>query len=190
MTLPKRAALIAFCGAALGLGLAACGGATTNGVRTGMGRPMAMNLAMQRSSAEPPPATSGPGRMWWASATTIPKKTSNIKTEVVALTIENVKSPEGSEPAFVGPGRKPGAAVLFSVTAHAEVKVVVVNHDSGPHTFTAPGLGVNVTLAAGAKTTFQFAAPGAGTYVWYCEVPCGPWVMSHPGYMKGKVTVS
>jgi plastocyanin len=84
----------------------------------------------------------------------------------------------------------------FSVEAGDVVHVTVYNYDDMPHTFTAAGLGVNATIAAGAeekasKTTFTFHAPQkAGSYQWFCALPCDPWAMTHDGYMKGRVTVA
>jgi plastocyanin len=87
----------------------------------------------------------------------------------------------------------------FSVKAGATVKVTVYNYDDMPHSFTAAGLGVNQTIPAGGgsmkeapgKVTFTFTAPmKAGSYEWYCALPCDPWAMAHEGFMKGKVTVT
>jgi plastocyanin len=83
----------------------------------------------------------------------------------------------------------------FTVKAGATVHVTVYNYDEGPHSFYAAGLGTNVTIPAGSeskpsKTTFTFHAPQkAGSYEWYCTMPCDPWAMSHLGYMKGDVNV-
>jgi len=83
----------------------------------------------------------------------------------------------------------------FSVKAGATVKVTVYNYDDMPHTFTDPGLGTNVEIAAGdeskpSKTTFTFHAPQkAGSYEWFCALPCDPWSMSHKGFMRGDVKV-
>lgn len=172
-----------------GLGMAACGGGTTNAVRSGT-TPYGATASKVGpvSSAEPPPATIG-GHPWFSGSTSATSKGSSTGATVVHVTIESVKTPQGSEPAYVGPSGTVGAPSLFSVKAHAQVEVVVDNHDTGPHTFTAPSLGLNVTIGPDATVTFSFDAPGAGTYTWYCEVPCGSWVMSHVGYMKGKVTV-
>ena len=68
--------------------------------------------------------------------------------------------------------------------------VVVDNKDAMPHTFTASGIGVNQSIAPGTTTTFTFTPSSAGTFSWYCAVPCGGWVMSHDGYMRGNVTVT
>jgi plastocyanin len=84
----------------------------------------------------------------------------------------------------------------FSVKPGSTVRVTVYNYDEGEHTFTAPGLGANVTIAAGsaskpAITTFTFHAPlKAGRYAWYCALPCDPWAMSHNGFMRGFVNVT
>ena len=84
----------------------------------------------------------------------------------------------------------------FSVKAGATVKVTVYNYDDMPHSFTAAQLGTNAMIPGGSedkpsKTTFTFQAPQkAGSYEWYCAMPCDPWAMSHDGFMKGRVTVT
>ncbi|HET7054287.1 MAG TPA: cupredoxin domain-containing protein [Solirubrobacterales bacterium] len=84
----------------------------------------------------------------------------------------------------------------FSVKPGATVKVTVYNYDEGEHTFTAPGLETNATIAAGSEskpavTTFTFHAPQkAGRYEWFCALPCDPWAMSHDGFMRGYVSVA
>ncbi len=84
----------------------------------------------------------------------------------------------------------------FSVRAGATVSVTVYNYDDMPHTFTSDGLGTNQTIAGGAEdkasvTTFTFHAPQkAGSYDWYCALPCDPWAMTHNGFMRGRVTVT
>lgn len=84
----------------------------------------------------------------------------------------------------------------FSVQPGATVKVTVLNYDEGEHTFTSTGLGTNATIAAGSATrpvatTFTFHAPTkAGSYMWFCALPCDPWAMSQMGYMRGLVTVA
>jgi hypothetical protein len=38
---------------------------------------------------------------------------------------------------------------------------------------------------------FTFKAPSqAGSYQWFCALPCDPWAMSHDGYMRGHITVT
>jgi plastocyanin len=75
----------------------------------------------------------------------------------------------------------------------------VANQDVA-HTFTVPGLGLNVVIPAapkGGTVTVQatFKADKAGTFNWQCEAPCGTgstgWggPMATPGYMQGTVTV-
>ena len=121
--------------------------------------------------------------------TTPSANSSSGPSQVVNVTIEDVTTPDGSEPAFVGPNGK-GAADLFSATAGKEVQVVVINKDAMPHTFTVTQLGLNVTIAPAATTKFTFVAKTGGTYTWYCAIPCGSWVMSNVGYMKGNFKVA
>jgi uncharacterized cupredoxin-like copper-binding protein len=58
------------------------------------------------------------------------------------------------------------------------------------------GMGVDRTIPGGtaahpSKTVITFTAPSkAGTYVWYCRLPCDAWAMAHDGYMRGHVTVT
>lgn len=108
---------------------------------------------------------------------------------MIDVKISDITTPEGSEPAYIGPNGK-GAADLFTVKAGTAVQVVVKNADAMPHTFTVPQLGLNVTIAPMATVKFSFSAKTAGTYSWYCAVPCGSWVMSHAGYMKGDFKVT
>jgi plastocyanin len=84
----------------------------------------------------------------------------------------------------------------FSVKAGETVRVTVYNYDAMPHSFNSSQLGTNVTIPGGSEdkpseTTFTFHAPQkAGSYEWYCEMPCDPWAMSHNGFMRGRVTVT
>jgi hypothetical protein len=84
----------------------------------------------------------------------------------------------------------------FSVKAESTVHVVVENYDDAEHSFTAPGLGTNATIAGGSEakaavTTFTFRAPAkAGRYEWFCAIPCDPWAMNHDGFMRGFVSVT
>ena len=136
-----------------------------------------------------PPATLPDGRPWVSSAAGSDGSHVTAPSVVVRVSIDDEETPGGTEPAYVGPSGSVGAPILFSVKAQTEVEIVVVNHDTGPHTFDAPTLGLDVAIPADATTTFRFHAPGPGTYQWYCDAPCGPWVMSHVGYMKGEVMV-
>lgn len=87
------------------------------------------------------------------------------------------------------------------------VTVTFVNYDDMGHTFTAPGLHVNVMIKAGkhvagsdkivpTKTTYTFTPTKAGRFRYDCLMPCDPYSM-HPsfdgpdrdGYMAGYVFV-
>ncbi len=65
------------------------------------------------------------------------------------------------------------------------------------HTFTIPGLGVNVPIAPHARETFTFRTGAAGTFMWRCFDPCGTgptgWgtaMAARRGYMEGTLTVA
>ncbi|MDA8183579.1 MAG: cupredoxin domain-containing protein [Actinomycetota bacterium] len=172
-----------------GAEMMACGGPSTNGVRSGT-TPYSRTIFRARpENPEMPPATTAAGRLWASRPARTGRGHLAAPSTIVHVSIDGVKTPGGTEPAYVGPSGTVGSRILFSVKAHESIEVVVVNHDTGPHTFDAPGLGLHVTIRADATTSFRFDTPGPGTYRWYCDVPCGPWVMSHVGYMKGEVTV-
>ena len=173
--------------AAVGLGaalLAACSStpsATSTASRVTGNAPWMMQRMMTSNGSPTGSGSSGaPGSSSGTSAGA---------SETVKLQIKDVTTPEGSEPAYVGSGGA-GAKVLFTAKVGEKVTVSVANHDAMPHTFTSPDLGVDADIAPGSTTTFTFTASSAGTFTWYCSVPCGDWVMSHAGYMKGSVTVT
>lgn len=88
-----------------------------------------------------------------------------------------------------------GLPAVYGVRAGARVTVTLLNYDTSPHSFTAPGLGVDQIVAGGSptnpsRTTFTYTAPSRpGRYAWWCKFPCDPWAMTHVGYMRGYVTV-
>ena len=118
--------------------------------------------------------------------------TSAPSAQTVALAIKS-----DTEHARKGPDGKWHDAYLpagFTVRAGRTVRVTLSNYDTAPHTFTAPGLRVNVIVAAGsaarpATATFTFTASKAGSYRWRCLGNCDPWAMSHLGFMTGIVRV-
>jgi hypothetical protein len=64
------------------------------------------------------------------------------------------------------------------------------------HTFTAPGLHLNVPVAPSGVTTFVIRTGKAGHYTWQCYDPCGSgkagWggPMSMRGYMSGTISIA
>lgn len=82
----------------------------------------------------------------------------------------------------------------FQVRAGMRVRLTVVNYDDMPHSFTAPGLHLNVMVPGAkgttpGKKTFTLRAKKAGKYTWWCATPCDPWAMMKGGYMRGYVRV-
>jgi heme/copper-type cytochrome/quinol oxidase subunit 2 len=77
----------------------------------------------------------------------------------------------------------------IAVVPGVPVRLVVVNTSRELHTFTIPGLNVNVLVRAGSpahpsRTVVGFTAPSVGTYRWYCEF-CP--AVHHEGGMSGRV---
>ena len=98
-----------------------------------------------------------------------------------------------------GPDGKWHDAILggnLTVKAGQTVTVTVSNYDDAPHTYTVPSLNLNERIPGRSGTTpgivkFTFKAPStAGSYQWFCALPCDPWSMTHDGYMRGHVTVT
>ncbi|TAM85781.1 hypothetical protein EPN42_14440 [bacterium] len=104
----------------------------------------------------------------------------------------------GSSLGIKGPDGKPHDIMIpsnFVVKAGTPVTLSVVNYDEGPHTMTAPELGLNATIKAGNEvspgkidpvtTTFTFTPAKKGVYRWFCALPCdekhGAWDMQQ-GY--------
>jgi plastocyanin len=71
----------------------------------------------------------------------------------------------------------------------------VVPSSDVSHSFDIPSLGLNVLSPGMSTVTFTLDVTQAGTYTWYCEMPCGadgytgdP--MGEPGFMTGTMTVA
>jgi uncharacterized cupredoxin-like copper-binding protein len=102
------------------------------------------------------------------------------------------------------------------VKAGQPLKVTVYNYDDGMHSITSPSLGLNVIIAGGKEskpesasveskefklnlgekvdpgvTTFTLSIKKAGTYYWYCALPCdgqnAHWAMNAGPGGKGQV---
>ena len=85
------------------------------------------------------------------------------------------------------PNRAAGATRTLTALKPADVS----------HTFTIPALGINVPLAAFARTTFTIHTGAPGTYAWRCMDPCGTgptgWgtaMAAKQGFMEGTLTVA
>lgn len=87
----------------------------------------------------------------------------------------------------------------FTVQEGIPVVVTVENFDTGSHSLTAPGLGLNQVMKGAVKagdptdTTFTFTPSKTGEFQWNCIIPCdgsaNGWAMSHNGYMAGDINV-
>ena len=119
---------------------------------------------------------------------------------VVTVTIVNTGGGDTSLP-----NGSPFGKVTGVIGGHASVDGLPYSAlalDKVAHTFTVPGLGVNVPIPgdvpagkSGITVTFSFKTGAAGTYMWQCMDPCGAdpngWggPMTMRGYMMGSITV-
>ena len=77
----------------------------------------------------------------------------------------------------------------------ASQTVTALDPQNVSHTFTVAKLGVNIPVAAKARTIFEIQTGAPGVYDWRCNDPCGQgnggWggAMAADGYMMGKLTL-
>jgi len=81
----------------------------------------------------------------------------------------------------------------FAVKVGQPIHLRIDNKDGSPHSITAAGTGVNITVRPGLHT-YTLVATKAGRFEWVCVIPCDSdangWAMTHPGYMAGYITAS
>lgn len=137
-----------------------------------------------------------------SSTTIVPGNDVTIHYSVVA---------PSSALAKVGPdGKKHDTFVTADSTnlkVGDRVTIQVVNFDDMPHGMVFQDLGISELITAGpgggksTTTTFSFTASKAGTFRWYCPMPCdtdnAQWAMKADtsgadklGFMAGTITVA
>jgi hypothetical protein len=81
----------------------------------------------------------------------------------------------------------------FAVKVGQPTLLRIDNKDNAPHTITAAGAGVAITVLPGVHT-YKIVAQAKGRFEWVCILPCDDagkgWAMTHPGYMAGYITAS
>jgi hypothetical protein len=120
-------------------------------------------------------------------------------TQLSAMSI-NMAIVEGIR---LGPDKKMHDSFIptdIAAVANQKIVVTVYNYDTGPHSFIADALHLNITIAASqqegvpAITRFSFAVRRAGRYYWRCHVPCDDptkgWAMRHSGYIAGTIAIA
>lgn len=126
-----------------------------------------------------------------ASATLAALPPMVVSTPSANVTLKIDAPPLGGMYGSTGQVQDAYSPAYFAVPVGKTVHVTVVNYDAAWHTFTAPTLGLNVWIRpAGAHpstTSFSFTAPRTGYFGWLCNLPCDPYAMGAPGYMKGEV---
>jgi hypothetical protein len=74
----------------------------------------------------------------------------------VRIVIKDLKTPDGQEPAFIGPNGV-GAPVLFSAVVGRTTEVTIVNDSQESHIFDLTSLGVNTLQIAPGPSTVHFS---------------------------------
>lgn len=107
-----------------------------------------------------------------------PKVAQSVSLKVIA---EYKPGPEGEKhDAFT--------TTEFTVGAGRPQQLVIDNTDDVPHSITAPGAGVNITVMPGTHA-YTLTVKTPGRYLWFCAYVCDEWAMQHPGYMSGYINV-
>lgn len=103
-----------------------------------------------------------------------------------------------------GPAPAPGYTSIKGVVGNAVTlngkMVKSIEVDDIAHTFTVPGLGLNVPIPAApagkyVTVSFTFHTGGKGSYTWQCYAQCGAgksgwgYPMTTNGMMRGSVTI-
>ncbi len=110
-----------------------------------------------------------------------------VKLEINAPPLGGVKGSDGLiHDAFV-----PGT---FTMKVGTTYDVTIYNYDTQSHSWMAPDFNVSAVAPAGSATSptithFTIKPTKAGTFQWFCPLPCDKWAMAHNGYMRGYVTV-
>jgi hypothetical protein len=135
-----------------------------------------------------------------------PGSTSNGPRADVVLNYKIVGSDDGN----VGPdGRKHDTFMGMNLTpiqVGKPVTIAIQNMDEMPHSMYAPELGLNIMIPAAkdgkaGTVDFTFTPSKAGTFRWYCAIPCDGdsqgWAMTpgakgfgQEGFMAGTITVA
>jgi len=82
----------------------------------------------------------------------------------------------------------------LSMTVGTTYDVTIYNYDGQSHSWMAPDLNVSVVAPKGTDsspsiTHVTITPKKAGTFQWFCALPCDKWAMATNGYMRGYVTV-
>ncbi len=144
--------------------------------------------------------TAGAGAIWHkvtatptspaASSAAVPVSATDavqVKLEVNPPPLGGVKGSDGLvHDAFV--------PATFTMTVGTTYDVTIYNYDTQSHSWMSPSLNVDAVAPAGSATSpsvthFTITPKTAGTFQWFCALPCDKWAMAHNGFMRGFVTV-
>ena len=110
-----------------------------------------------------------------------------VKLDVNPAPLGGVKGPDGLvHDAFV--------PASVSMTKGTKYDVTIYNYDTQSHAWMLPTFNIDVMVPAGSAsapsvTHFTLTPKSAGTFQWFCPLPCDKWAMANNGFMRGYLTV-
>lgn len=158
-----------------------------------------MNSEWNSTMAQPKFYVVGPGGLESSSNITLPLNTT-IQVMIVSY---DTPTPGSTDSMGVVTGTVGNAVYMINGTSASMgpmpepwgQNVTSVPGAQLAHTFTIPGLGVNIPVVGGDTEIAYLYLTKAGTYTWFCQTPCGlgadglGGAMSTGGWMTGSVTI-
>ena len=144
--------------------------------------------------------TAGVGAVWSAvTRTSSPSGTATAAAAprtpaAVAVKMTIDAPPQGGSRGSNGAVDQAYAPGALAMTVGTTYDITILNYSTDGHTWTLPELNVNAVVPVGSTsspsvTHFTVTPKKAGTYQWFCAVPCEKWSMATNGFMRGYVVV-
>lgn len=110
-----------------------------------------------------------------------------VKLSVNPPPLGGVKGPDGQVYDAIVPA-------TFTMKVGTTYEVTIYNYDIQSHSWMDPALNVDAIAPAGTAsspsvTHFTITPKSAGTFQWFCALPCDKWAMATNGFMRGFVVV-
>lgn len=145
--------------------------------------------------------TAGVGAIWSAvtsssspGASAAPAGGAPVTPAAVALKMTIDAPPVGGVKGSNGMVDEAYTPATLTMSVGTTYDVTILNYSKDGHTWTLPELNVNAVVPVGSSsspsvTHFTVTPKKAGTYQWFCAVPCEKWSMATNGFMRGYVVV-
>ncbi len=145
--------------------------------------------------------TAGVGAIWHKVTGTTPAIGASISAvaptsapNVVQVKLEIDPQPLGGVKGSDGLVHDAFVPSSFTMTVGTTYDVTIYNYEMMSHSWTSPVLNVSAVEPAGSPssptiTHFTIKPTKAGTFQWFCALPCDKWAMARNGFMRGYVNV-